>query len=203
MGDIMESKYHNRTVDIYKVWEIIESMRPDGGSAEDVSFDNLLDMSDYKCKEHTVDVVAELYVKGVFEGIVLVKRGREPFKGWWGLPGGHVNYDEVDPSGKYLPAAHAALREACEETGLEVHGLSYLDHYNNWGRDTSQQRINTAFIGHSYVESVEDTVAGDDAVDVMVVRYKDVPCNLAFDHNEIIEYAREVSRNSASLFFLI
>ncbi|MCK5452315.1 MAG: NUDIX hydrolase [Candidatus Aenigmarchaeota archaeon] len=195
----MTGEYHNRTVDIYKVWELIEEMKP----SDNISFEDLLNMSDYKCKEHTVDVVVELFVRGEFEGIVLVKRGREPFKGFWCLPGGHINYDEVDPSGNYLPTVYAAIRETCEETGLDVYGLMYLDHYNNWGRDTSQQRINTAFIGHSYVESVEDVVAGDDAVDVMVVRYEDVPCNLAFDHNEIIEYAQKVSRNSTPLSFLI
>ncbi|MCK5452386.1 MAG: NUDIX hydrolase, partial [Candidatus Aenigmarchaeota archaeon] len=180
----MKDTYHNRTVDIYKVWELIEEMKRDVDNT--VSFEDLLEMSDYKCKEHTVDVVVELYVKGVFEGIVLVKRGREPFCGYWGLPGGHVDYDEIDLSGNYLPTAHAAIREVKEETGLDVCGLGYIDQYNNWGRDSDLQRINTAFIGHSYVESVEDVVAGDDAVDVMVVRYEDVPCNLAFDHNRII-----------------
>ncbi|MCK4809229.1 MAG: NUDIX hydrolase [Candidatus Aenigmarchaeota archaeon] len=195
----MTGEYHNRTVDIYKVWELIEEMK----MSDNISFEDLLNMSDYKCKEHTVDVVVELFVRGEFEGIVLVKRGREPFKGFWCFPGGHINYDEVDPSGNYLPTGYAAIREAREETGLDVHGLMYLEHYNNWGRDVGLQRINTAFIGHSYVESVEDVVAGDDAVDVMVVRYEDVPCNLAFDHNEIIEYAQKVSRNSAPLSFLI
>ena len=62
----MKDTYHNRTVDIYKVWELIEEMKQDVDNT--VSFEDLLEMSDYKCKEHTVDVVVELYVKKIFQG---------------------------------------------------------------------------------------------------------------------------------------
>ena len=184
----MDGKFENRTVDMSLVWELVK----DSG----LSFDDLLSMSDYKCKEHTVDVAVELHVKGTFEGIVLVKRGREPYRGSWALPGGHINFDEVDPSGKYLPTPYAAIREIKEETGLDVSGLAYLDHYNNWGRDTSLQRVNTAFVGQSYVDSVSEVVAGDDAVEVMIVGYDEVPSDLAFDHNLIIDHAKRISCNA-------
>ncbi len=184
----MDGKFDNRTVDLLKVWELVE------GSG--LSFEDLLSMSDYKCKDHTVDVVVELYVKGTFEGIVLVKRDREPYRGSWALPGGHINFDEVDPSGKYLPTPYAAIREIKEETALDVSGLAYLDRYNNWGRDTSLQRVNTAFVGQSYVDSVSEVVAGDDAVEVMIVGYGEVPSDLAFDHNQIIDYAKRISCNA-------
>lgn len=44
--------------------------------------------------------------------ILLVKRGREPGKGLWAVPGGKVRWGE--------PIAQAARREVLEETGLEV-----------------------------------------------------------------------------------
>ena len=44
--------------------------------------------------------------------ILLIKRGREPAKGLWAVPGGKVHFGET--------LQEAATREALEETGLEV-----------------------------------------------------------------------------------
>lgn len=46
------------------------------------------------------------------EAVVLVKRGREPLKGKWSLPGGAQELGET--------AMEAVVREVREETGLEV-----------------------------------------------------------------------------------
>ena len=46
------------------------------------------------------------------ESILLIKRGREPAKGLWAIPGGKVEFGET--------LREAAIREAKEETGLEV-----------------------------------------------------------------------------------
>ncbi len=45
--------------------------------------------------------------------VVLIQRNKEPFKGLWALPGGHLNTEDVS-----LEAA--AQREAQEETGLAI-----------------------------------------------------------------------------------
>jgi 8-oxo-dGTP diphosphatase len=44
--------------------------------------------------------------------ILLTRRGIDPYKGHWCLPGGHID--------QYEPALDAAIREVKEETGLEV-----------------------------------------------------------------------------------
>jgi 8-oxo-dGTP diphosphatase len=44
--------------------------------------------------------------------VLLIRRGKDPFKGYWTLPGGAIELGET--------AREAARREAQEETGLEV-----------------------------------------------------------------------------------
>ena len=50
--------------------------------------------------------------------VLLVKRGRAPLKGYWALPGGHVERGEL--------LAAAAQREVAEETGITVDGLRQI-----------------------------------------------------------------------------
>src|SRR2546428_7966567 len=59
-----------------------------------------------------IPVVAVDSVVRSDKGVVLVKRKYEPFKGYWSLPGGFVNYGER--------VEDAAMRETLEETGLKV-----------------------------------------------------------------------------------
>ena len=73
-------------------------------------------------QKYTIDVI--IRYKG---GIVLVKRAIEPELGKWALPGGHVELDET--------LEHAAVREAKEETGLDITLIRQLHTYSDPKRD--------------------------------------------------------------------
>ena len=125
----------------------------------------------YAIKTHrnpvpTVDVIIE------FEGgIVLILRKNPP--PGWALPGGFVDY------GESLEAA--ALKEAKEETNLDLTGLTMFSVYSDPARDPRQHTITTVFVaqGHGRMKG------GDDATIAKVFDLENLP-ELAFDHAKIL-----------------
>ena len=116
----------------------------------------------------TVDIIIRY-----MSGIILVER-RNPPHGW-ALPGGFVDYGET--------LEHAAVREAREETGLDVRLLRQFHTYSDPGRDSRQHTISTVF----EAEAGGRARAGDDAAKVGVFSAGSLPENLAFDHGQILE----------------
>jgi len=115
----------------------------------------------------TVDIIIELD-----KGIVLVKR-KNPPEGW-ALPGGFVDYGESLES--------AAIREAKEETGLDILLLRQFHTYSDPKRDPRHHTISTVFIARAKGKAT----AGDDAKEVGVFRKDNIPDSIAFDHRDII-----------------
>jgi ADP-ribose pyrophosphatase YjhB (NUDIX family) len=115
----------------------------------------------------TVDLIIE-YNKG----IILIKR-RNPPEGW-ALPGGFVD------SGESLE--DAAVREAKEETGLDVDLLRQFHTYSAPDRDPRHHTITTVYIARAEGKAV----AGDDAKEIGVFSKDMLPGQIAFDHREII-----------------
>jgi len=115
----------------------------------------------------TVDVIIE-----VDGGVVLVLRKNPPHG--WALPGGYVEYGER--------VEDAARREALEETGLTILGLSLLGVYSDPNRDPRQHNLSTTFYGIA-----EGTpVADDDALEARVFQPREIPGDLVCDHNKIL-----------------
>lgn len=108
--------------------------------------------------------------------VLLVRRGGEPFKGCWALPGGFMEMDET--------IERCAVRELEEETGIRVteEALRLIGIYSAPGRDPRGRTVTAA-----YAISVGDctATAGDDAAEVRWWPLAELP-PLAFDHAQII-----------------
>ena len=116
----------------------------------------------------TVDVIIE-----VSKGIVLIKRKNPPYG--WALPGGFVDYGET--------LEHAAVREAKEETSLQVKLVSVLGAYSDPKRDPRHHTISYVFIARSRGKAK----ASDDAAEIGIFDRDSLPGELAFDHDKILQ----------------
>ena len=116
----------------------------------------------------TVDIIIEYN-----NGIVLIERKNFPYG--WAIPGGYVDYGES--------LEDAAIREAKEETNLNVKLLYQLHTYSSPNRDPRQHTITTVFIAKGY----GNLKAKDDAVNAKVFTENNIPEKLAFDHKKILE----------------
>ncbi len=115
--------------------------------------------------------------------VLLIKRGRPPFRGTWALPGGFVEPHE--------PLQAAARRELQEETGLEPERLEQLHTYGDPGRDPRGWTVSVAHLavaGAAEARSLRPCAASDAAA-VAWFDLDDLP-ELAFDHAEILALAR-------------
>ena len=116
----------------------------------------------------TVDIIIEMDDGG----IVLIKRKRHPVG--WAIPGGFVDYGES--------LEEAALREAREETSLEVTLTRQMHSYSAPDRDPRQHTITTVYIARA----TGTPHANDDAKVVGVFTERTLPSPLAFDHAAIL-----------------
>ena len=132
-------------------------------------------VKEYRNPLPTVDIIIELD-----SGIVLIERRNEPFG--WALPGGFVDYGESLES--------AAVREAREETSLEVSNLRLLGCYSDPARDERMHTISTVYIatGHGI------PIAADDALNLAIFRLDSLPQRLCFDHARILTDYRSATQ---------
>lgn len=115
--------------------------------------------------------------------ILLIKRGNDPYKDYWALPGGFV--DKEDAS---LDAA--ALRELREETGVVGVKLRQFRTFGNPHRDPRGYTISVAYLGMVYGVDLTKAVGMDDAKAAKWFKLSDLPL-LAFDHADEIDIARK------------
>lgn len=124
----------------------------------------------------TTDIIIE-YPNGE---IVLAKRGNPPHKGKWGLPGGMVEEDES--------VEQAAIREAKEETGLDIQLVRMLGVFSKPNRDPRGHYVSVLF--HA-VPVGGKLKSGSDAAEVKMVKDY-TKLKLAFDHNEMLDLFKAV-----------
>ncbi|KXB03170.1 DNA mismatch repair protein MutT [candidate division MSBL1 archaeon SCGC-AAA261F19] len=120
----------------------------------------------------TVDIVIRWE-----EGLVLIKRKNDPFKGKWALPGGFVEWGET--------VEDSARREAEEETGLKVELDRLVGVYSDPDRDPRGHVVSLCYSGKKVGGKLRPAT---DAAEVKI--FKRIPWDsLAFDHDEMLKDA--------------
>lgn len=144
--------------------------------------------AEYPRIEVTVDVVALTPLEDALH-VLLIRRGQEPYRGAWALPGGFLEVDE--------DLAPAAARELHEETGIALHPgeLVQVGAYADPHRDPRGRVVSIAHLAE--LDRHVDPEAGDDADHaewVPLSKVLDTDEALAFDHARILRDAVALSR---------
>lgn len=115
----------------------------------------------------------------IYEGkLVLIKRKNPPYKDQFALPGGSVEIGET--------VEDATIREAKEETDLDIEIIKLLGVYSDPKRDPRSHTVSICFIARGE----GNLRAGSDAKDIGLFDLNQLP-ELAFDHNKIIDDAKK------------
>ncbi|MGD1148560.1 MAG: NUDIX hydrolase [Thermoanaerobaculaceae bacterium] len=119
-------------------------------------------------------LTADAVIVDPSKGVVLIRRARPPYLGSWALPGGFVEVGEQ--------CVDACLREAREETGLDVEPVELLGVYSAPDRDPRGHTVSVVYL----CRVVGGTLSGgDDASEAQW--FADLTgIDLAFDHAAVL-----------------
>lgn len=128
----------------------------------------------------TVDMIIEYQ-----GGIVLIERSNPPYG--WSLPGGFLDYGES--------LEVAAMREAKEETNLELKNLKQFHTYSEPGRDPRFHTVSTVFTA----EGSGEARSGSDAANLQIIRHGELlNREYAFDHKKVLaDYLQAKKKHGA------
>lgn len=119
----------------------------------------------------TVDIIIEMWDRP-HRPIVLIERQNPPHG--WALPGGFVDYGESVET--------AAIREAKEETCLDIDLLEQFHVYSSPDRDPRQHTLSVVFIA----KAIGEPQAADDAKTLKLFELWQFPNQLCFDHWQVL-----------------
>ena len=120
----------------------------------------------------TVDIIIEIKEGGVLKGIVLIFRKNEPRK--WAIPGGFIDYGES--------VEDAAVREAKEETELDIENIQQFHVYSDPERDPRKHTLSVVFTAGA--QGIPHPA--DDAEKAGIFTKDNLPDDIAFDHRDIL-----------------
>ena len=139
-------------------------------------------MAEYKIPSITTDIF-------IFDddfNFVLIKRKNNPYKDYWALPGGFVEYGESVET--------AAIREAKEETNIDVELENLVNVYSEPTRDPRGHTITIAYTAKGDIENMK---ADSDAKEIGIFTPEKLDeIKLAFDHSKIIKDCLEMAKNT-------
>lgn len=139
-------------------------------------------MADYKIPSLTADI----FIFDEDFNFILIKRRNDPFKDYWALPGGFVEYGETVET--------AAVREAKEETSIDIELKDLVNVYSNPDRDPRGHTITVAYTAKG---DLSQKKADDDACDIGIFSQNQLDeINIAFDHDKIIKDCLKKAKNS-------
>ena len=125
-------------------------------------------------------LTADCVVTDGQQRLLLVRRGNEPYRGCWALPGGFMEMDET--------LEQCAVRELVEETGLTV-GMGALRLVGVFSAPDRNPRGRTVTAAYAVeAPACQCAMAGDDAAEVRWWPLAALP-PLAFDHAAIVAKA--------------
>ena len=126
-------------------------------------------MSKYKIPSLTTDIF-------IFDddfNFILIKRRNDPYKDCWALPGGFVEYGESVET--------AAMREAKEETSIDVELIDLVNVYSKPDRDPRGHTVTVAYTAKGDFNLKR---ADSDAKEIGIFSHDEI--DIAFDHKQII-----------------
>jgi len=136
------------------------------------------DLKNYEQPSVTVDIII-FSIKDSALKVLLIKRGLEPFKDKWAIPGGFVRINEN--------LEQAAVRELEEETSIKADYLEQLYTFGDLKRDPRGRVITVAYFALINSEKIK-IKASTDASKALWFSIDKIP-ELAFDHKKILDYA--------------
>jgi 8-oxo-dGTP diphosphatase len=148
--------------------------------------------TDYLKREYPSQPVAGIGAVIMHDGkILLVKRGSEPGKGKWSIPGGIVELGET--------VKETTVREVKEETGLDVEVGDLIDVVNNLETD-EKGRLRYHFIIIDFLASLKEgsLKAGSDIIEAKWVRLAQVEkSDLTRTFREFFERNRQILQHAS------
>ena len=137
-------------------------------------------MSNYKIPSVTTDIF-------IFDddfNFILIKRKKGPYKDYWAIPGGFVEYGERVET--------AAMREAKEETSIDVELKDLVNVYSKPDRDPRGHIITIVYTAKG---DFNQRKADDDAKDIAIFNEEKLDeIEIAFDHEEIIKDCLKIAK---------
>lgn len=123
-------------------------------------------------------VTVDAWIRDPSGRVLLIRRGRPPFQGRWGLPGGFLEWNET--------TEECCAREAEEETGLEVEVGELLGVYSDPRRDPRGHNV-TVLYAATPAPGSREARGGDDAAEARWFSERELAqLEFAFDHREIV-----------------